>query len=35
MLQDSLQDLKSEFNKYEDIAFGQIKGMFEVLFYNK
>lgn len=29
MLQDSLQDLKYEYNKYEDIAFEKIKGTFE------
>lgn len=29
MLQDSLQELKSEYNKFEDIAFGKMKGLFE------
>lgn len=29
VLQDSLQELKSEYNKYEDIAFGKMKGLFE------
>lgn len=28
LLQDSLQDLKSEYHTYEDIAFGKIKGLF-------
>lgn len=31
LVQDSLQDLKSDYHTYEDIVFGKIKGVFEVI----